>query len=198
MNPLVYYYCIDLRTDQVASIETSLRKLEELMTHPPLEVECSIARLPYNIQTQIMDDLDSPNVYGCAGRVCRTLADEIERLSNHGFVPRLIVCCPGQHPLVTKCLAANPDALWGVTVDNSLAVVYQLSNHYAIWHELLHLLGAKDCYDVANPAANAEPTCEHRQCIMQYAATEGVVDGCLPICDGNVSRIKSFLERVKD
>ena len=201
MRPLIYYYCLDLPPAQVTSIEASLRELKKLMKHPPLEVDCRIARLPDGIQSRILDDLQCSEFAECAIRVSGTLSDEIGMLAtmdpNRYLIPRVIVCCSRQHPLTEKCLTANSKALWGVK-NCCLAVVYELGNHCALWHELLHNVGAEDCYDTENPAADPGPTCGHQQCIMQYAPTEGVVDGQLPLCSGNASRIRKLFAEIKD
>ena len=200
MKPLVYYYCLDLPPGQVASTEASLRELQELMKHPPREVDCPISRLPDSVWKQVSDDLECLDKC-VVNRVYGTLTDQIGMLKtadpNCHIFPRLIICCSQQHPLAKKCLIASPKGLWGVAYF-CFALVYKLTNPCAIWHELLHLLRADDCYDTENPSADPGPTCEHRQCIMQYAATEDVVDGCLPLCNGNVNRITKLFAKIKD
>ena len=60
-------------------------------------------------------------------------------------------------------------ALWGAEVTGLLATVYRENpDKYIIWHEVLHIFGAEDCYDVSG-----QNTCELSTCIMQYAPTGG-------------------------
>ncbi len=197
MKPLVYYYCLDLPSDREASIEASLQELEKLMKLPPLNVRCPIERLPEDIRPSILGALECSEFLECAIAISDKLEDWCKLVSSdepkHRYVPGLIVFCSRQHDLAQKCLTANPNALWGGK-NSRLAVVYELDNYCAIWHELLHLLGAEDCYDTDNPG----PTCKHQQCIMQYAPTKGIVDGRLPLCSNNVNQIKKLLSIIKD
>ena len=150
----------------------------------PLELDSKIAPLPANLQGQIGEALDEPDFKECACRVTEILGF---RDSNCGSIPRLLVCCLEGASLAQKCLEAEPKALWGAKCGR-LAVVYKLST-CAIWHESLHLLGATDCYNKENLDAKPEPTCKHKQCIMQYEPTRGTVDGRLPLCNKNVELI---------
>jgi len=201
MKPLVYYYCLDLVPNQQASVEASLRELVDLMKRPPLEVDCRIERLPEAACQHIPDDLGPRGYLDCFRRISATLSEVIGLLPTIDFdryvIPRLIICCDRQHPLAEKCLAGSPGAFWGVA-ERHIAAVYELSNRCATWHELLHTLGALDCYDTKNPQANPGPTCKHPHCIMQYAPTVGSVDGRLPLCDENIIRIRGLFCRLKN
>ena len=190
MKPLICYYCLDLSPDREAAIEASLHKLEQLMKRPPLEVDCPIAPLPCDIQGRIAEDMSRLDFGDCAAQMFCTMSS---KASDGGPVPRLLVCCEAQHALTGKCRKACPSALWGLA-NGCIAVVYNLDNCCAIWHELLHTLTAEDCYALPNRG----PTCEHPQCIMQYAATTGVVDGQLPLCRDNVDRVRSLFAKMKD
>ena len=194
MKPLIYYYCLDLSADQENIIGSSLQQLGQLMKHPPLNVDCSIAPLPGYLQDKIADDITHLDFGDCAAQMFCTMSS---KASDVMPVPRLLVCCDPQHPLANKCLKARPSALWGVA-NGCIAVVYNLDNHYAIWHELLHTLGAEDCYDPENPSRCPGPTCEHPECIMQYATDKGEADGQLLLCRENVDRIRKLFAKIKD
>lgn len=201
MKPLVYCCFLDLPPGREASVEESLRRLQELMKRPPLEVDCPIGRLPGNIQEKVIHDLHNQDFNHAVANACLTLAEQTGALSAACAAPqptpKLIVFCDSRHRLARKCLDASPNALWGVAC-GGLAVCYALGNDCAIWHEALHLLGAKDCYEEENPSRNPGPTCENPECIMQYAPTKGVVDSFLPLCSGNAGRIKSLFASIKD
>ncbi len=198
MKPLIYYYCLDVSSVQEASIEVSLRELGVLLKRPPVEANCPIVPLPDNLQGQIAQDLKHPDLRMCAGNILKTLECWVEssatKYPSPGLAPKLLVCCSRQHPLTKRCLATLPTALWGLTINDCLAVIYELSMPLVLGHESLHLVGADDCYDLPNRG----PTCEHRQCIMQYAPTEGIVDGHLALCSDNAKCIKGRFANTKD
>ena len=201
MKPQIYYYCLDLPPEQEAAIEVSLRKLQELMKYPPLEVDCEIAILPANIRKKIAKDLSHQKFKDCANQMYCTLGEEA---SKDRPPPRLLICCNHDHCLAKKCRDASPTAKWGLANWDpyahfaNLAVAYKLDSECAIWHELLHILGADDCYDMRDPDANPGPTCEHDQCIMQYAATTAIVNGRLPLCNENAKLIRKLFAKFKD
>lgn len=72
-----------------------------------------------------------------------------------------------------------------------LALVYGSADKYVIWHEALHLLGARDCYDTSDPWQNPGPTCELPNCLMQYAPTSEAVRDWPFLCQNNLDLIES-------
>ena len=102
----------------------------------------------------------------------------------------LLVCCRRDAIPAKAIRASNPMAQWGGTCAKRLAVVWQ-QDKYVIWHEILHLLGATDCYT----QDDAGPTCELGNCIMQYQPCKHNVDQWPFICKANVRQIQNHLQR---
>jgi len=201
MKPLVYYHFLDLSSDVDASLAASFEVLGQLMKLPPLQAECPIGRLPEGVVPPILECLLHRDFNEWSGAVLDTLMDQVGTLAtddpNRGIVPRLIVCCAQEHPVAQKCLRNEPNALWGLA-NVPLAVAYKLDHPPAVWHELLHLVGADDCYEITSgQITDRGPTCEHPHCIMQYAAPERVVDGHLPLCEANARRIAELVAKIK-
>lgn len=63
---------------------------------------------------------------------------------------------------------------------------------YIIWHEMLHLLGAYDCYDLSKNERG--PNCDLPNCIMQYEATMANVGKWPFLCNGNLQLVRNRLE----
>lgn len=191
VKPFVYYYPLDLAECEQGRMHASLKRLERLLAEPPVERHCSIERLPISAEKGVLaalrkTDLDIPSIS----------ASVAEEMANTGPIPGLVVRCPLNHPLAQTCLDADPDACWGLR-NGGLAVVYN-DREPALWHEVLHLLGAEDCYDLPDRG----PTCSHRRrhlpCIMQYEPIEGEVGGKLQICPENIELIQSELCQITD
>jgi len=195
VKPFVYYYPLDLAEREQGRMRDSLKRLEQLLAEPPVERHCSIARLPCSAEKGVLAALQETDL-GMrdirVGSVMRAIGTFATGKANTRLIPRLVVRCPLGNPLAQTCLAADPNALWGLA-GSVLAVVYNDSEP-ALWHEVLHLLGAKDCYKFPDRG----PTCEHPLCIMQYAPIEGEVRGELPICPENIERIRRELSQITD
>ena len=199
MKPFVYYYPLDLAEPEQGRMHASLKRLERLLAVCPVKRHCSISRLPSSAENGVLAALQETDLDIRASKVAGAMAHEIGTLAtgeaNTRLIPRLVVRCPRGNPLAKTCLAAYPHALWGLTSCKVLAVVYD-DCEVALWHEVLHLLGAEDCYKLPD----CGPTCKplHPQCIMQYAPKESEVRGELPICPENAERIQRVLSQITD
>jgi len=197
VKPFVYYYPLDLAECEQGRMHASLKRLEQLLAEPPVERHCSIGRLPSSAENGVLAALKETDLDIRVSKVAGAMSHEIGTLTtgeaNTRLIPRLVVRCSPNHPLAQTCLATYPHARWGLTSCKVLAVVYD-DREVVLWHEVLHLLGAEDCYDLSN----LRRTCEHPLCIMQYAAKEGEVGGELQICPENAERIQRVLSQITD
>jgi len=197
VKPFVYYYPLDLAEPEQCQVQAYLKRLERLLAVPPVERHCSIGRLPSSAEKGVLAALQETDLGIRAMKVAEAMSCEIGTLAtgeaNTRLIPRLVVRCPPNHPLAQTCLKVYPDARWGLASCKVLAVVYD-EGELALWHEVLHLLGAKDCYS----PQNSGPTCEHPQCIMQYEPKVCEVQGKLPICPKNIERIRRELSQITD
>ena len=201
VKPFVYYYPLDLAETEQGRMHASLKRLERLLAVCPVKRHCSISRLPSSAEKGVLAALQETDLDIRASKVAGAMSHEIGTLitgeANTRLIPRLVVRCSRGNPLAKTCLAAYPYARWGLTSCKVLAVVYD-KREVALWHEVLHLLGAKDCYKLPDRG----PTCSNRRrhlpCIMQYEPIEGEVGGKLQICPENIELIQSELCRITD
>ena len=75
--------------------------------------------------------------------------------------------CKGVEDFVCAAQRKNEMAVWGATWANEVALSWIPDNKFLIWHEFMHLLFAKDCYDDGD---GCQP-CSEQYCLMQYAPT---------------------------
>jgi len=196
----VYYLCLDLMAQQQKRVRLALSELEGLLALPPLEVECPIVPLPVSAEEPIQNALDGNDLGSVLESAAHTLGKELGTIETKDptsrRTPGLLVCCTVGHSLAKLCVKTNPNFVWGAATQ-PVAIVYELSNKYIIWHELLHTLGAEDCYDKNDPASNPGPTCECPNCIMQYAPTHNNVTQWPFLCEANVRKIRKLFAQVK-
>jgi len=199
VKPFVYYYPLDLAEPEQGRLHASLKRLERLVAVPPVERHCSIARLPRSAEKGVLAALQETDLDIRSMRVAEAMAREIGTLAtsdaNTSLIPRLVVRCSRGHPLAKTCLAAYPHACWGLTSCKVLAVVYD-DREVALWHEVLHLVGAEDCYELPDRGPKCSHLRRHLPCIMQYEPIEGEVGGKLQICPENAERIQRVLNQI--
>lgn len=164
----IYWYCLDMCDLRKKFISDALKELSDKLKQPPTEVVIMSEELPDKYVKQVRQLLyGSENIFCTAASISDILVKDI-LVNGLGLLPGLMVHCRKDSTIAQKARKANPNARWGGQVDR-LAVVWQLNNKMVIWHEVLHLLGADDCYD----NQTQKDTCEKAPgCIMQYAATE--------------------------
>ena len=97
---------------------------------------------------------------------------------------RTFVFCNEQEDFVRAYQQENHLAHWGVAIPCTLAIAWEPSK-YLFWHELLHLLNAKDCYNKF-----AINKCPNAHCIMRRAPSEANCGDQLTLCSKNVERIR--------
>ena len=208
---LTYYLCLDLSPTQESHIAEAFAELESLLKQPPVQVDCPIRRVPPDTEARIVGCVAEQNMGKhpekddwivldeIGSRICGLFKQDVGTIPTDDpcrhLCPRLLICCQSAHELAGLCLRAYPNAFYGVVL-NSMGVVYELDNHYAVWHEFFHLIGAEDCYGMEDgQITHRGPTCEQHNCIMQYAATEETVGDWPFLCRANVERIRRLFAR---
>jgi hypothetical protein len=96
----------------------------------------------------------------------------------------VFVFCERDDPIAKAARKENPLADWGAAREDDYALAWTPDNKFLIWHEAMHLLFAKDCYDSAG-----KTTCEEPLCIMQYVPCDQNCGGDLRLCRANVQRL---------
>ncbi len=183
----IYWYCLDMSDSSKKFVSDALRELSDKLKQPPTEVAIMTEELPDKHAEKVSQLLcGSENISCTAASISYIIVNGLELL------PGLMVYCREDSTIAQEVRKANPKALWGGQVDG-LAVVCELNNKMAIWHEVLHLLGADDCYD----SQTEKGTCEKAPgCIMQYAATEeSVADWPECLCARTTKQLRDYARR---
>jgi len=174
----------DLRRDgSRGCLGDSLAKLRSYLHRPPVRVQ---------LQLEAISSADLETIGKIRdGRSLPELTSSIVDLlcEKYGY-GRSILLCHREHFFAKLALRDAPHALWGAR-NGWVAYVYGTSHDEAVWHEVLHLLGAEDCYDTSDPAQNPGPTCDLDDCIMQYAPTPANIRDWPFVCAGNIRRIRA-------
>ena len=136
-----------------------MQELSKCLSLPPARIDCSFTELPEECEADIRNILQRGriSIHDWEHDLLCYYADNQKCISN-----TLVVCSQVSH-LAESCKEANPNALWGLAT-SSLAIVYGIHDKYIVWHEMLHLLGANDCYDLSRD--NRGPNCELPNCVM--------------------------------
>lgn len=183
---------LDLELAQQESCQGWASRFRELVAHFPPEIRCEMEWPEGNFRQQIVDALGGDDLATVTANVFDVILDHprwelgVERTSVR--LPKVVVFCTQDHPLAKIIVTASPHAEWGAS-NEMISVVYELQPAVT-WHEMLHLLGAEDCYKEDNLDENAPPTCGHGNCIMQYAPTLERVGDPFFLCQDNVQRIQ--------
>ncbi|MBL7187426.1 MAG: hypothetical protein ISS70_13980 [Phycisphaerae bacterium] len=181
MTRKTFYYCHDLPEKQVM-LQEHMRELSEHISHPPIEISYRFTELPKELEEGLRE------IFSQSDDVCCWSSDLSEFfLERQEVLCTLLVICAKESRLAKVSLEANSDAEWGIAVNN-LAIVYGLHHKNSVWHEMLHLLGADDCYDLSE--SDRGPNCDCPNCIMQYDATIADVKSWPFLCDTNIQNIQ--------
>jgi len=108
-----------------------------------------------------------------------------ELLGNYAS-KKIFVFCDGDEPFVKAFQDQNELAHWGVAIPCTLAIAWE-PRDYLVWHETLHLMNAKDCYNKFGINK-----CPSPQCIMRRAPSPENCGGRLELCSKNIKRIQRF------
>jgi len=99
---------------------------------------------------------------------------------------RPFVFCNGNEKFAQAYREQNELAHWGVAIPCKLAIAW-VPRKYLVWHETLHLLNAKDCYNKFGINK-----CPNPRCIMRRAPMRETCGNQLTLCSKNLKRIQTF------
>jgi hypothetical protein len=101
----------------------------------------------------------------------------------------IFVMCSGQEEFVKVHQAQNDLAHWGIAVRCKFSIAWE-PNQHLIWHELLHLFNAKDCYNKFGINK-----CPAKHCLMRRATHQPNYGygTKLTLCSKNLRRIQRFV-----
>lgn len=150
----------------------SRRGEEAILRFPAIaRVPCKVKAVGKRIHTKLLPALLE------AKSIAAAAADVTELLTGQ----KLMVLCSPHARIASLTKAACPTAVWGARIAN-LALAYY-HEPAVVWHEMFHLLGARDCYGTT-------AACGRPRCIMQYAPSLHVVGDPPFMCQANIRRIK--------
>lgn len=108
---------------------------------------------------------------------------------NGSRIPKVVIACQKNSRLARLVQGSNSLAKWGGS-NGAVAIIYHFEPAL-IWHEMFHLLGAKDCYNVgADERVEDDRTCGNESCVMQYAPNIATVGDPPFLCSGNINEIQ--------
>lgn len=173
----------------------SLEEFRQLLIKPPLEVELKSEPLSAKAGQVVGQVLYEPP-QGAEDTLSACYNTILKEVSCDEFTPLVVYCRPDAK--IAKAIKRErPSACWGVTMDHLISVVYnpEPENKYILWHEVLHLFDANDCY--SSQAPNSGTNCGLTNCVMQYAPTEQTVGKWLFICQPNIELIQEWSKNCK-
>ncbi len=100
---------------------------------------------------------------------------------------RIFVLCERQQDFAVAYREQNQLAHWGVAIPEQVAIAWH-GCKYLLWHEILHLMNAKDCYNKFGFNKCHEP-----HCIMRLAPSPNDCGGRLVMCTKNQKRIQRYV-----
>ena len=179
----ILYLCDGLRPDEWKRDENALRQFPAVLGQIAPEMRCSANCMSNEIERAILEAINHEGRFqDRAAAAVETAFEKTKQLTP------LVVCCRRDSALAMSAVEANPTAIWGARC-GQFAAVYR-HDPYVIWHEVLHLLGAQDCYPPDAPEEDRLPTCGNQNCIMQYAPTNDRVGYPPFLCAVNVERMR--------
>jgi hypothetical protein len=194
----VLYMAVELDDDELDKrCERWVQRFTEIAGQPPFGIPCVVRKVEGDLRGRLEATFaETDDVFNdCELWAIRdgepVLLQKLLVVCQptNPLMSRLLVVCQPWNPVRSKILVEYPYAKWGASA-GMIAVIYH-HEPTLIWHEMFHLLGAEECYDVQSPDESAIPTCGHRNCIMQYAPSLDVVGDPPFICDWNVKLIRS-------
>jgi len=178
-----YYLTLGIDRQYDLWLEDCLEQFSAYMAMSPIDIKYCFNPLPEELKRDVWELDSQSSLDAFSGIVLGKLVDDLN------CIPNLIILCSPTHPLAALAQEACRTALWGICTEEWLSIIYHLDNEYLVWHEVLHLFGADDCYDLTRN--DRGPTCELPNCIMQYEATKDNVGEYPFLCQSNIDKIKN-------
>lgn len=185
-----YYYCYQMPRKK-DWLKQSIEELSWYLSRPPVEVNYAFSELSEEHEADILKIFQSSPKTICVWEA-QILDYFLQKERNF---TNLFVACPQNSHLKRVSLQTCPSAQWGIA-NESLAIVYEHHSRIVVWHELLHLLGADDCYDMTE--GDWGPNCGLPNCIMQYQATINNVGDWPFLCEKNIEKIQKRITEWKN
>ncbi len=191
---VLYYYLHGTNKLQESFVTETLSELHDYLGSPELNIDINIRELPESVAIQVTNILNKSN------QDIWLLINEVYLLrksrgtgSEYSGSDLLIICADPNGKIARMCKTEAIYARYGALFsDTNIAAIYYYEDSYSMWHEVFHLLGAKDCYDIDHHGnvINRGPNCGKTNCIMQYEITDKLIGKWPFICGINIKRIR--------
>ncbi len=176
----IQYYCAGIDPEDCSEFKAALDELATLLSWAPLEVEIKVVPATREVGQLIANSNSNASSF-------ETCTDEIgHRLPSR--TSAVIRCSPGS--LIAKLgKEVVGERFWGAAkTKEGVAAIWCFVDKYIAWHEVLHTLGASDCYSGSPEKA---PTCGTENCIMQLQPTTETVGAWPFLCKTNVEKVRA-------
>jgi hypothetical protein len=160
----------------------SLDELAAVIHANPLHLNLDVRPLPVDLRTPIVEQLSYGHLDMCIAIIRRL---RLNAASGTSF--GVLAYCPPDHPAARAAQRRLLRAAWGISLSGVLSLAYSKGNEYLLWHEALHLLGAQDHYDTTT----LRPTCDLRNCVMQYAPTSESIGSGPVLCERTMAILRN-------
>jgi len=178
-----YYLTLGIDSNYDKWIEDCLNQFSSYIAEPPINIDYYFSPIPEELKIEVSELTHQNSLETCSAIIMDKMIDRLN------CIPNLIILCSPTHHLAKLSKTALETALWGICCEEWLSIIYHLDNEYLVWHEVLHLFGADDCYDLT--INHRGPTCKLPNCIMQYEATKDNVGEYPFLCQSNIEKIKN-------
>ena len=186
-DAILLYEAIELPDRQADAFYSAMAALTSLLAQPPLNVHVSTLRMSPDLLSELLAKLASESDHGMRALALGDfLGDSFKRL------PGVLLACPENHELARVAEADNRKAVWGGVLGR-LGLTYRPEARHVVWHEALHLLGAKDCYELPDEG----PNCGTAKCIMRYVPREDTVGEWPFLCQSNCEAVQKRVSNLR-
>lgn len=158
-----------------------------------LDVDVHVEEFPGQLSERLSDKLNVPARSMSLGELLNPICNwrDGRKASEefHSGDLLCILCSPSSSP-ASLAKRENGSALRGAVLPGTdIALVYYASDGgVTVWHEILHLFGADDCYEPM------DHTCECDSCIMRFGQNRRTLGHWPFLCNHNLVRIRTSLQ----
>jgi hypothetical protein len=189
----IRYLCFDDLSDESRSLDVkAIHRFPEIVSKYVPELQFDVSELDAQLQPRLLDAFrNTPTLKKCfitMNEVLSLTDDEQQETT------KLVICCDSSSWLAKWAMTESRGAYYGVATANQFAITY-CHDPRLIWHEMLHLLYAKDCY-IADESGDPieDCICGNDQCLMQNDPTHDSVEIPPLICSQNVEVIRNWIQ----
>lgn len=181
----VYFFNLDLAEGDAGTLTEAVQSFPSSVAQH-LGVDVRVEKLPSDLEREVSVEI------GKEADCIYTLLNGVYDWRKRRMHPDAccaddilcVFCSPGSAP-ARLAIKAEETACWGFEWDSIVFVYHSGDSGVTVWHELLHALGAVDCYEPKDHTCNRPD-----DCIMQYGRSRNELGHWPFLCDHNIRRIR--------